>query len=364
MVKFGILDKLELQPIPSLPKGKSDEGIWDEIEKELTRAATPSEQEVFEPISHGKKKAIHIVEYQGKRGAWFTKKPSGRRFFVPLEKIDWRRVTVTPGIANTVVRDILKRDPLTSIFATEIKVTVPVGAQAKLYPQYIGAALNHVTRNKEHLIKTTRSAVVGKIAPEGIYYLPATKEMGGWQSLVVKGKFKDWGGKVAYAVPEKGDFWTFAYLEVRDKGQGKKMFRRLWEMAKELDRPKVRFRAGLQNGSYMWAYLHANWTDKVAERRMKKFLLDRIETERLEPVLKDIVKKARTPFWMVINLEKKVGKQGVKKLFSGLVWDAELNFHQPAVWDWVKKRLERAYLEEAKTLLVALKEEIKRIGQL
>jgi len=150
MVKFGILDKLELHPVPSLPKGKSDEGIWGEIEKELTRAATPPEQEVLEPISHRKRKAIHIVEYQGKRGAWFTLKPSGRRIFIPLEKIDWRRVTITPGIASTVVRDVLKRDPLTSVFAKEIKVTVPVGAQAKLYPQYMGLALNHVTRNKEH----------------------------------------------------------------------------------------------------------------------------------------------------------------------------------------------------------------------
>jgi len=309
-VVFFVTRKPKFVPSPFYLEGRrpTDKYLWDPIVDLLERKVT---------ICPNKKP-----------GHWVTL-PGGRRVCIPESY--WRKKALTTGvtagaITTAVTAATLAASARVRAFVRGLHFT-PEGA---IQPLLGRRGLSFILKNPSVVSRSFRAAALSgfKVRRFGYY------EYRGVKGTIVEGSLKDFPKSAcAYATTKDPDVLWAGLISIPKSSRkaSRDLFRKIFDLSRSSGATKIRFIAGLENGSSMWARLGGKWVDKGAERECKRMVLKRRRSIGFPSDLDEIIMRAKTPKELVQGLDVRLGKSGTRKLLSGVEWWGQLDLKDPEV---------------------------------
>jgi len=272
-----------------------------------------------------------------KPGRWVTL-PSGRKVCIP--ETYWRKRTLSTGVTagavtTAVTAATLGASARVRAFVRGLHFT-PEGA---IHPLLGRRGLNFILSNPSVVSRSFRAAALTgfKVRRFGYY------EYRGVKGLMIEGSLKNFpGSKLMYATTRNPDvMWAgLIHIPKASRRASRDLFKGIFDLSRASGASKVRFIAGLENGSSMWARLGGKWVDKEAERRFKQEVLAR-RRGVFPKDLDEIITNARTPKELVEKLDARIGKSGTRKLLEYIEWWGEIDLKDPEVAAILRKLVGR-----------------------
>ena len=314
-VVFFVTRKPKFAPSPFYLEGRrpTDKYLWDPIIDLLERKVT---------ICPNKKP-----------GHWVTL-PGGRKVCIPESY--WRKRALVAGVTAGAVT--------TAVTAATLAASARVRAfvrglhftpEGSIQPLLGRRGLNFILKSPDVVSRSFRAAALTgfKVQRFGYY------EYRGVKGLMIDGSLKNFpGSKLMYAATKDPDvIWAgLIHIPKASRRASRDLFKGVFDLAHASGASKIRFLAGLENGSSMWARLGGKWINEEVERRFKQEVLAR-RRGFFPKDLDEIIIKARTPKELVEKLDARIGKSGTRKLLEYIEWWGELDLKDPQVRSFLSK---------------------------
>jgi len=271
-----------------------------------------------------------VICPSGEPGRWITIS-GGRHICIP-EKY-WKK-TLTAGVVTSVISAV-------AVTAASSRVRAfihglhfaPEGSISPLLGQ---RGLRFIMKNPGVVRRSFRAAALSgfKVKRFGYY------EWKGIRGLMVEGSLKDFpGSHLKYALTKDPNVLWAGYISIpkSSRKMSRKLFKGFFDLARVSGASKIRFIAGLENGSSMWARIGGKWIDESAARACKAAVLKRRKSIGFPSDLDKIIREAKTPKELVTKLDARLGELGTRQLLKDVEWWGELDLKDPEVASFLRK---------------------------
>jgi len=309
-VVFFVTRKPKFVPSPFYLEGRrpTDKYLWDPIIDLLERKV--------------------VTCPDGKPGHWVTL-TGGRKVCIPESY--WRKKALTVGVTAGAVTAAVTAATLASSARVRAFVRglhfAPEGAIQPLLGRH---SLNFILKSPDVVNRSFRAAALTgfKVRRFGYY------EYRGVKGLMIDGSLKNFPeSKFLYATTKDPDVLWAGLISIpkASRKASRDLFRGVFDLTRASGASKIRFIAGLENGSSMWARLGGKWVDKGAENACKRAILERRRSIGYLADLDRLITEARTPKELVQKLDERLGKSGTRRLLRNVEWWGELDLKDPQV---------------------------------